>query len=246
MKSSFYDREDEVLDNEESKPPITEKTFKIIIIGDSNVGKTCLAHRFCTGRFPNRTETTIGVDFWEKQIQIGSDTVKMQLWDTAGQERFRKSMVSHYYRNVSAVVFMYDITRKSSFEGMSNWLYEYGQFSEAPDVPRILIGNKCDLGNLRTVNSNEARKFADSYNMPLWEISTKNNEELETIDSIFLTLAHKLVKDKPIMKRGEGLAEIISADGGKTSKRHSSKKRSKRIKLQGKEKQDKKKCCESH
>lgn len=170
----------------------------------------------------------------------------MQIWDTAGQERFRKSMVSHYYRNVSAVVFMYDITRKSSFEAMSTWLSEYGHFSETVDVPKILIGNKCDLGSLRTVNSNEARKFADSYHMPLWEISTKNDEELETIDSIFLTLAHKLVKDKPIMKKEEGLTEVISADGKKNSKRHSSKKRSKRIKLQGNEKQGKKKCCESN
>lgn len=78
MQSTFYDREDESVNNEESKPPITEKTFKIIIIGDSNVGKTCLAYRFCTGRFPERTETTIGVDFWEKKIQIGLDTVKVR------------------------------------------------------------------------------------------------------------------------------------------------------------------------
>ena len=109
-------------------------------------------------------------------------------------------MVGHYYRNVSAVVFMYDITRKGSFEALSMWLDEYGNYAYGGNVPKIIIGNKCDLGKERTVNSNDARKFADIHNMPLWEISTKNDEELATINSIFLTLTHKLVKQKPMME----------------------------------------------
>ncbi|EDO44462.1 predicted protein, partial [Nematostella vectensis] len=175
------------------------KTFKIIIIGDSNVGKTCLAYRLCTGKFPERTETTIGVDFWEKSLELNGEFVKLQLWDTAGQERFRKSMVCHYYRNVNAVVFMYDITRKCSFEALTTWIVEYRHHAYSGDVPKILIGNKCDLGLERTVSSNIARKFADSHNMPLWEISIKNDAELEQIEAIFLTLTHKLLKHKPLM-----------------------------------------------
>ncbi|KXJ23936.1 putative Ras-related protein Rab-33 [Exaiptasia diaphana] len=234
--SQFYDQDEKVDDeihHTEEKPV---RTFKIIIIGDSNVGKTCLAYRFCTGKFPLRTETTIGVDFWEKRLEIENEKVKLQIWDTAGQERFRKSMVSHYYRNVNAVVFMYDITRKSSFESMATWLSEYGQFSDSPNVPKIIIGNKCDLGKLRTVNSNDARKFADSYHMPLWEISAKNDDELPTIDSIFLTVAHKLVRKKPIMNKNG------CSDDGDERRKRSSKRRSKRIKLT--EQPQEKKCCQ--
>ncbi|KAK3724944.1 hypothetical protein QZH41_017154 [Actinostola sp. cb2023] len=245
MSSTFYDQNEEC-DNEDNGEEKSKerpvRTFKIIIIGDSNVGKTCLAYRFCTGKFPLRTETTIGVDFWEKSLEIESEIVKLQIWDTAGQERFRKSMVNHYYRNVNAVVFMYDITHKSSFEALSSWLSEYGQFSDSPDVPKILIGNKCDLGKSRTVNSNDARKFADSYHMPLWEISAKNDDELPTINSIFLTVAHKIVRKRPIMNKN-GLG---GGDGGESARKRSTKRRSKRIKLREQPKVDKKKCCQSN
>merc|ERR1712033_94200 len=101
-----------------------KRIFKIIVLGDSNVGKTCLTFRFCVGKFPDRTEATIGVDFREKTMEVEGETIKLQLWDTAGQERFRKSMVQHYYRNVHAVVFVYDVTKISSFENMPNWIEE--------------------------------------------------------------------------------------------------------------------------
>ena len=87
------------------------RIFKIIVVGDSNVGKTCLTYRFCEGSFPQNTEATIGVDFREKKVKVSDETLRLQIWDTAGQERFRKSMVTHYYRNAAAVVFVYDVTR---------------------------------------------------------------------------------------------------------------------------------------
>ena len=101
-----------------------KKTFKIIVIGDTGVGKTCLTYRFCSGKFPSTpTDATIGVDFREKLITLdNNEQVRLQLWDTAGQERFRRSMVAHYYRNVSAVVFVYDVTRKSTFDALTNWI----------------------------------------------------------------------------------------------------------------------------
>ena len=116
-------------------------------------------------------------------------------------------MVGHYYRNVSAVVFMYDVTRDGSFESLVMWLQEYSHYGSQGKVPRILIGNKCDLIEERSVSSNLARKFADQHDMPLWEISTKNDDE--TINSIFLTLAHKLVKHKPLMGQN---SLYVSAD----------------------------------
>ena len=114
-----------------------KRVFKIIVVGDSCVGKTCLTYRFCEGKFPQKTEATIGVDFREKTLEVDGESIKvilsrilcqptlldffpslrqLQLWDTAGQERFRRSMVHHYYRNVHAVVFVYDVTSNASFE----------------------------------------------------------------------------------------------------------------------------------
>lgn len=92
----------------------------------------------------------------------------MQLWDTAGQERFRKSMVQHYYRNVHAVVFVYDVTRQSSFVSLPTWLAECAAHDLTSSLPRILIGNKCDIEELQCVNTNVAQRFADQHNMPVF------------------------------------------------------------------------------
>lgn len=91
----------------------------------------------------------------------------MQLWDTAGQERFRKSMVQHYYRNVHAVVIVYDVTKQSSFLSLGQWLEECQKHDLGPEVPRILIGNKCDVEEQQCVNTNAAQRFADQHNMPV-------------------------------------------------------------------------------
>uniref|UniRef100_A0A3Q3KEJ4 Uncharacterized protein n=1 Tax=Monopterus albus TaxID=43700 RepID=A0A3Q3KEJ4_MONAL len=98
--------------------------FALLMIGDSGVGKTCLTHRICGGQFPSRVEATIGVDFRERLLDIDGEKIKLQLWDTAGQERFRKSMVQHYYRNVHAVLFIYDVICPGSFNGLIAWIEE--------------------------------------------------------------------------------------------------------------------------
>uniref|UniRef100_A0A667Z8A5 Zgc:101559 n=1 Tax=Myripristis murdjan TaxID=586833 RepID=A0A667Z8A5_9TELE len=103
---------------------VQARIFKIIVIGDSNVGKTCLTYRFCGGAFLKNPEATIGVDFRERTLQLDGESIKLQIWDTAGQERFRKSMVEHYYRSVHAVIFVYDMTSLSSFESLPEWIDE--------------------------------------------------------------------------------------------------------------------------
>lgn len=186
----------------EIESTITEKqkrVFKIIVIGDSNVGKTCLTYRFCGGKFPAKTEATIGVDFRERAIEVDGEHIKLQLWDTAGQERFRKSMVQHYYRNVHAVVFVYDITKISSFESLPHWVEECNRHQLTTHIPRILVGNKCDCKEETAVSTNMAQKFADLHNMPLFETSAKDDCEANHVDAIFLTLAHKLKNSKPMM-----------------------------------------------
>ncbi|CAN9510805.1 unnamed protein product [Ophioblennius macclurei] len=154
------------------------RTFKVLVIGDSGVGKTCLAHRLCAREFPRATEATIGVDFRERLLDLDGERIKLQLWDTAGQERFRKSLVQHYYRNVHAVLFVYDVSCPSSFAGLPSWLEECRQNAVGQEVPRFLVGNKSDLRDSRRcdvlVAQDRALAFAHAHNMAFFETSAKN------------------------------------------------------------------------
>ncbi|KAM7418515.1 hypothetical protein PAMA_015908 [Pampus argenteus] len=154
------------------------RTFKVLVIGDSGVGKTCLTHRLCAGEFPSRVEATIGVDFRERLLDVDGEKIKLQLWDTAGQERFRKSMVQHYYRNVHAVLFIYDVTCPASFSGLAAWIEECRQNSVGQEIPRFLVGNKSDLRDLSRadgqVSQERAMSFAKTHSMTFFETSAKN------------------------------------------------------------------------
>lgn len=123
---------------------------------------------------------------------------QLQIWDTAGQERFRKSMVEHYYRSVHSIIFVYDVTNLSSFESIPEWIDECSRHSVGPLVPRILVGNKCDLRDNREVPTSYAQRLADGYNFPLFETSAKDPSEKEHVDAIFLTLAYRLKSHKPL------------------------------------------------
>ncbi|XP_044749933.1 ras-related protein Rab-33B-like [Coccinella septempunctata] len=171
-----------------------ERIFKVIVVGDSNVGKTSLTYRFCEGKFLDSPEATIGVDFRSKVLWIDDEKITLQLWDTAGQERFRKTMVRHYYRNANAVVFVYDVTNSASFDSLKKWIIEVDLHCP-PDIPRILVGNKCDDSPM--INTHDAQTFADHHNMPLFETSARLDSEYDNVESIFLTLAHKLKNQKP-------------------------------------------------
>ncbi|XP_053733177.1 ras-related protein Rab-33B-like isoform X1 [Synchiropus splendidus] len=174
------------------------RVFKIIVIGDSNVGKTCLTYRFCGGTFLSNPEATIGVDFRERELELDGETVKLQIWDTAGQERFRKSMVEHYYRSAHAVIFVYDVTSQATLKSIPAWIDECSRHLVGPQVPRIIVGNKSDLRAKREVPTSSAQCLADSYSFPLFETSAKDPKERENVDAIFLTLAYKLKSHKPL------------------------------------------------
>ena len=126
---------------------------------------------------------------------------QVQVWDTAGQERFRKSMVEHYYRNVHAVVFVYDVTKMASFQNLKTWIQECNGHRVSPTVPRVLVGNKCDLVSHIQVPSNTALKFADAHNMLLFETSAKDPKESQNVDSIFMCLACRLKAQKSLLYR---------------------------------------------
>ncbi|KAK1167446.1 ras-related protein Rab-33A isoform X2 [Acipenser oxyrinchus oxyrinchus] len=200
---------------------VQTRIFKIIVIGDSNVGKTCLSFRFTGGSFPEKTEATIGVDFREKTVEIEGEKIKVQVWDTAGQERFRKSMVEHYYRNVHAVVFVYDVTKMTSFENLKTWIQECNGHHVSPVVPRVLVGNKCDLVGQIQVPSNTALKFADAHNMLLFETSAKDSKESQNVESIFMCLACRLKAQKSLLyrdvERQDGKVKLSQESASKNS-----------------------------
>ena len=114
--------------NKPTNSLVKPRTFKIIVLGESGVGKTCLSFRFCAGKFPLHSESTIGLDFREKIVELDGERLKLQLWDTAGQERFKRSITHHYYRNVSAIVFVYDVTSVASLVALDSWLDEVSFF----------------------------------------------------------------------------------------------------------------------
>lgn len=125
---------------------------------------------------------------------------KVQLWDTAGQERYRQSIVSHYYRNVNAVVFVYDVTNVKSFKSLPIWIQECRKHAvmSGTDTPHILIGNKCDLEAENKVKTDEAQVFADQNDMALFETSAFAESEADHVEAIFMTLVHKLRQCKPM------------------------------------------------
>ncbi|CAH2087796.1 unnamed protein product [Euphydryas editha] len=205
----------------ESVPGLKQKkVFKIIVLGDSGVGKTCLTYRFCEGKFLDKSEATIGVDFRERTIRIRNEDIKLQLWDTAGQERFRKSMVQHYYRNVHAVVIVYDVTKPETFHSIANWMQEVESHG-LTGAPRVLVGNKCDCGTPESrLATTYAQRLADKHGMPLFETSALLESECDNVESIFMTLAHKLYSKQPLRVlsvEGENKPKLVTLSRQKRS-----------------------------
>uniref|UniRef100_UPI00358DDB9D ras-related protein Rab-30 n=1 Tax=Myxine glutinosa TaxID=7769 RepID=UPI00358DDB9D len=163
--------------------------FKIVLIGNAGVGKTCLVRRFTQGLFPPGQGATIGVDFMIKTVVVDGTKVKLQIWDTAGQERFR-SITQSYYRSAHALVLTYDITNEETFTCLPDWLKEM-ETHAATDVPRVLVGNKLDLTSSRQVSRERAEEFANVHNLCYVETSAK---EADNVEQLFLELASELTR----------------------------------------------------
>eukprot|EP00397_Hematodinium_sp_SG-2012_P041352 GEMP01045520.1.p1 GENE.GEMP01045520.1~~GEMP01045520.1.p1 ORF type:complete len:214 (+),score=45.28 GEMP01045520.1:31-642(+) len=151
--------------------------FKLVLIGDSGVGKSCLLLRFADDKFTDSYITTIGVDFRFKTIPVEEKTVKLQIWDTAGQERFR-TITSAYYRGADGIIMVYDTTDRSSFERVDEWLVEVNRYANE-NTCKILIGNKCDLEDERQVSKEEGQKKADELEVQFMETSAKDATRVE-------------------------------------------------------------------
>jgi len=148
---------------------------KAIIIGDSSVGKSSLLYRYTDNEWNPHYIATIGVDFKVLTFERDGKVVKLQLWDTAGQDRF-KTITHTYYRGAHAVMLVFDLTNRESFEHVTTWLEEFHQFG-GPGVPVVLVGNKSDLPN-KTVSSDEGRALATQLGCTYTECSAKNNESV--------------------------------------------------------------------
>ena len=168
--------------------------YKVIVLGDSGVGKTSLCHVCKFKIFPENVEVTIGFDVWEKGIHLPScpgGQVRLQLWDTAGQERFRFSITGKYYRGTHGAIFIYDITNADSFENIAHWERELDkQVLGTVNPIKFLVGTKTDLESQRKVPRPTAENFAKKHLMHFFEFSAKEN--IEEIDRGFEFAAQKL------------------------------------------------------
>lgn len=162
-------------------------TYKILVLGDSNVGKTCIVHRFCDETYYDTYISTIGIDFKQKIVNLDGMPIKLQIWDTAGQERFR-TLTTAYYRGAMGILVMYDVTNMDSFNHLAYWFRNVEE-NASQDVVKVLAGNKCDCTSLRVVEKDQGRKVAECCDVPFFECSCKEDTN---INEIFLTLARKI------------------------------------------------------
>lgn len=163
--------------------------FKVLLVGDSSVGKSCLLLRFTEDSYMESYISTIGVDFKIKTVELDGKTIKFQIWDTAGQERF-KTVTSSYYRGAHGIIIVYDITDMDSFDHVKHWLTEIERYT-SDNVNKILVGNKCDLAEKRAVEQQMAKAFANDVGIPFLETSAK---DATNVEQAFLTMAREIKK----------------------------------------------------
>eukprot|EP00735_Rhodelphis_limneticus_P004696 TRINITY_DN16321_c0_g1::TRINITY_DN16321_c0_g1_i1::g.3199::m.3199 TRINITY_DN16321_c0_g1::TRINITY_DN16321_c0_g1_i1::g.3199 ORF type:complete len:217 (-),score=47.66,sp/Q39433/RB1BV_BETVU/72.68/2e-103,Ras/PF00071.17/2.4e-67,Miro/PF08477.8/1e-20,Arf/PF00025.16/1.2e-15,GTP_EFTU/PF00009.22/1.7e-06,Gtr1_RagA/PF04670.7/3e-06,MMR_HSR1/PF01926.18/3.3e-05,MMR_HSR1/PF01926.18/3e+03,DUF258/PF03193.11/0.0079,SRPRB/PF09439.5/0.013,SLA_LP_auto_ag/PF05889.8/0.016,AAA_22/PF13401.1/0.07,AAA_22/PF13401.1/3.3e+03,AA len=161
--------------------------IKLLLIGDSGVGKSCLLLRFSEDSFTTSFITTIGIDFKIRTVNLDGKKVKLQIWDTAGQERFR-TITTAYYRGAMGILLVYDVTDRDTFNNIRNWIRNIEQHA-SDNVNKILLGNKCDMDDKRVVSAEEGAKLADEYGIPFYETSAKTTHNVE---AAFLHIAREI------------------------------------------------------
>ena len=192
--------------------------FKIVVVGDSNVGKSCLLIRYADSLFNDTYIATIGVDFRAKTVFVDGIKVKLQIWDTAGHERFR-SINSSYFRGCDGALICYDICNRESFQNVT---YHLSQVRENGGryVSFILVGNKSDSTQNRMVSKEEAAKLANELEMPHFEVSARSSEN---VDAAFEGIARRCVAQRKLelrlkKKQQKELDRLAEENRGKSTK----------------------------
>ncbi|KAL4273482.1 hypothetical protein GQ457_13G003840 [Hibiscus cannabinus] len=170
--------------------------FKLVLIGDSGVGKSNLLSRFARNEFNLESKSTIGVEFATRSIRVDDKVVKAQIWDTAGQERYR-AITSAYYRGAVGALLVYDVTRHVTFENVERWLKELRNHTDS-NIVIMLVGNKADLRHLRAVSTEDAKAFAEKENTYFMETSALESLNVENAFTEVLTQIYHVVSRKAL------------------------------------------------
>ena len=200
--------------------------FKILILGDSFVGKTNMLKRFLDDEFESNTKETVGVEYGSKNFTMEKgDVVNAQLWDTAGQERYR-SMTKAYYKGAKGALLVYDLTRRSTFDNIDNWIIDLKTNCDK-DMLIMIIGNKSDLEEERDVSKDEAQAKAEQYNIAYMETSAKNGDN---INKAFHEIIEQIYNNADLMAKNDATIGENNGEG---------------VNLSNKEEEEKKKsgCC---
>jgi len=183
-------------DNMGSRDDEYDYLFKVVLIGDSGVGKSNLLSRFTRNEFNLESKSTIGVEFATRSIVVEGKTIKAQIWDTAGQERYR-AITAAYYRGAVGALLVYDIAKHTTYENVERWLKELRDHADN-NIVIMLVGNKSDLRHLRAVPTEEARGYAERNNLSFIETSALDSTNVETAFQNILTEIYKIVSQKQL------------------------------------------------
>ncbi|KAE8702805.1 Ras-related protein RABA4c [Hibiscus syriacus] len=175
--------------------------FKVVLIGDSAVGKSQLLARFARNEFNIDSKATIGVEFQTKTLLIDHKSIKAQIWDTAGQERYR-AVTSAYYRGAVGAMLVYDITKRQTFDHIAKWLEELRGHADK-NIVVMLVGNKSDLGSLRAVSVEDAKEFAQREGLFFMETSALEDTNVELAFVTVVTEIYRIISNKSLVANDE-------------------------------------------
>ncbi|XP_074557215.1 ras-related protein RABA2a-like [Curcuma longa] len=187
--------------------------FKVVLIGDSGVGKTNLLSRFTRNEFNLESKSTIGVEFATRTLQVEGRIIKAQIWDTAGQERYR-AITSAYYRGALGAVLVYDVTKSTTFENISRWLKELRDHADS-NIVIMLVGNKTDMNQQRAVASEDAHSYAEKEGLSFMETSALDATNVEQAFQMILAEIHRGISKKNISSDEPGFG-VAGVKEGKT------------------------------